>query len=135
MADALLTLLLWLPAALLLVYGAAGLAALGERSRTGSPSAGWRAAMYLTTAAACGPVAWAPLDAALGGNGVVTNTTPLLLLLALSGALYLPAARQTRQERGGRVTTGVLLWPPAFLILLLPWVGELLSVVLDAVLN
>ncbi|MPY65952.1 hypothetical protein F8S09_04475 [Deinococcus sp. SDU3-2] len=126
----LLTLLLWLPALLLLAFGAAGLAALGERSRTGSPSAGWRAATWLVTAAACGPVAWAALDAALGGTGVITNTTPLLLLLALSGALYLPAARRTRRERGGRPTRGVLLWPPAFLLLLLPWAGEVLSVLL-----
>lgn len=133
MADALLTLLLWLPAALLLAYGGAGLAALGERSRTGSPSAGWRAATWLATAAACGPVAWAPLDAALGGSGVIRNTTPLLLLLALSGALYLPAARQTRRERGGRPTTGVLLWPPAFLLLLLPWVGDILSALLGLI--
>lgn len=135
MADLLLTLLLWLPLPLGLAFGAAGVAALGERQRTGSPSAGWRAAAWLATAAACGPVAWAPLDALLGGNGGTVNTTPLLLGLALSGALYLPAARATRRERGGRPTAGVLLWPPAFLLLVLPWAGVILSVVLDAVLN
>ena len=53
MADALLTLLLWLPAALFLAYGAAGLAALGERSRTGAPSSGWRAATRATSSSPC----------------------------------------------------------------------------------
>jgi len=134
MPDALLTLLLWLPLPLGLAFGAAGLAALREYRRSGARSAGWRAAAWLATAAACGPVAWAPLDAALGGNGAIVNTTPLLLGLALSAALYLPAARVTRQERGGRPTAGLLLWPPAFLLLVLPWAGVILSVVLDAVL-
>ncbi|MBB5235298.1 hypothetical protein [Deinococcus budaensis] len=135
MADALLTLLLWLPLPLLLAFGTAGLAALGECQRTGRRSAGWRAVTWLATAAACVPLVLPLLDAALGGRGWAVDTTPLLLGLALSGALYLPAARLTRRERGGRPTAGVLLWPPAFLLLGLPWAGVILSVLLDAVLG
>ncbi|MCP2013210.1 hypothetical protein L1280_000338 [Deinococcus sp. HSC-46F16] len=123
MTDALLTLPLWLPAALFLAYSVMGLVALGERSRTGVASAGWRAATYLAMAAACGPLAWAPFDALLGGNGAGVNSRWPLFFLALGAVLYLPTVRLTRRGRGGRLTVGLRLWPLNFLLLIVLWGG------------
>ncbi|WP_034383046.1 hypothetical protein [Deinococcus sp. YIM 77859] len=126
MASELETFLRLLPLAFLLGFGGAGVLAAREARQTGSPAAVWRAGTWLALAAACVPLVTAAL---LRGSETV-NADVLLALLALSALLYLPAARRTLRERGGEPTAGLLLWPLAFLLLVLPWIGVILGYVL-----
>ncbi|GAA5532055.1 hypothetical protein [Deinococcus aluminii] len=130
MASVLGTFLLLLPLLLLLGFGVAGMLAARESQHTGSHAAVWRAGAWLALAAACLPLTLPMMEAVLGGNGGTVNEKLLLALLALSALLFIPALRATLRERGGQPTLGLLLWPPAFLLLLLPWIGVLLGYVL-----
>ncbi|MDL2344290.1 hypothetical protein QOL99_09005 [Deinococcus sp. MIMF12] len=122
MADTLLTLLLWLPLALLL-----GSALLGPRRP-------WRA---LAHRGLCCRMAGGDVSGNGGGlwtTGVGTHRRasgrerdqlgqPASAIVAdgmVGAALYIPALRQTRQERG-RPTAGLRLWPLAFLLLIVLW--------------
>ncbi len=130
MASPLESFLLLLPLPLLLGFGVAGVLAVQEYWRSGSHAAVWRAGAWLALAAACLPLTLPLADAWLGGNNPTVDAEILLGFLALSALLYVPAVRRTLRERGGHPTVGLLLWPPAFLLLVLPWIGVILGYVL-----